>query len=109
MDGKYRSYHLADSHFFDNLNRCRLLVNASRGAVVDNDALLAALDAGKVGCAAIDVWENEPEISLPLLERAYIATPHIAGYSAEGKMNATLIVLREFMRHTGYTGEVPAL
>ena len=109
MDGRYRSYHLADSHFFDNLNGCRLLVNASRGAVVDNGALLAALDAGKVRCAAIDVWENEPDISLPLLERAYIATPHIAGYSAEGKINATNIVLREFMRHIGDEGEAPLL
>lgn len=109
LDGRYRSYHLAGSHFFDNLNECRLLVNASRGAVVDNGALLAALDAGKVGCAAIDVWENEPDISLPLLERAYIATPHIAGYSAEGKINATNIVLREFMRHIGYEGEAPLL
>ncbi len=109
MDGRYRSYHLADSHFFDNLKRCRLFINASRGAVVDNGALLSALDAGEVGCVAIDVWENEPDINLQLLERAYIATPHIAGYSAEGKINATSIVLREFMRYTGYAGEAPVL
>ena len=108
-DGRYKSYHLADSAFFASLERCRLLINASRGAVVDNVALLAALDAGKVGCAAIDVWENEPDISLPLLNRVYIATPHIAGYSAEGKINATNIVLREFMCHIGYEGEVPLL
>ncbi len=107
IDGAYKSYHLADAGFFASLRRCRLLINASRGAVVDNAALLEALDAGKVACAALDVWENEPEISTALLNKVYIATPHIAGYSAEGKMNATLIVLREFARFAGLGNELP--
>ncbi len=107
VDGEYKSYHLADAAFFTSLGRCRLLINASRGAVVDNVALLAALDAGKVGCTAIDVWEDEPDISIPLLNKAYIATPHIAGYSAEGKMNATAMVLHEFARFMEYDGVVP--
>ena len=106
-DGMYKSYHLADSAFFASLEHCRLLINASRGAVVDNVALSAAIDAGKVGCAAIDVWEGEPDVNAALLDKAYIATPHIAGYSAEGKMNATTMVLREFARYMNYCGIVP--
>ena len=82
VDGKYRSFHLAGEEFFASLKRCRLLVNASRGAVVDNVALLAAVEQGKVESVALDVWEDEPDVMLPLLYKAYIATPHIAGYSA---------------------------
>ena len=108
-DGAYKSYHLADEDFFASLKHCRLLINASRGAVVDNDALLAALDDGVVECAAVDVWENEPDINLSLLNKAYIATPHIAGYSAEGKINATSIVLGGFARYVNYAGELPVL
>ena len=57
----------------------------------------------------MDVWENEPDINLSLLNKVYIATPHIAGYSAEGKINATSIVLGEFARYVGYVGELPVL
>ena len=109
VDGKYRSFHLAGAEFFASLKRCRLLVNASRGAVVDNVALLAAVEQGKVESVALDVWEDEPDVMLPLLYKAYIATPHIAGYSAEGKLNATAIVLREFVRYMNYDGKVPCL
>ena len=109
VDGVYKSVHLADAAFFASLKRCRLFINASRGAVVDNEALLAALEAGAVKCAAIDVWEKEPDINLALLNKVYIATPHIAGYSAEGKINATSIVLNKFADFIKYTGEVPAL
>lgn len=109
VEGVYKSYHLADEAFFAALKRCHLLINASRGPVVDNNALSAALGNGSVGCAAIDVWENEPEINLDLLNKVYIATPHIAGYSAEGKMNATAIVLNEFARYVGYDAKMPLL
>ena len=109
VDGVYKSVHLADAAFFASLKRCRLFINASRGAVVDNEALLAALEAGAVKCAAIDVWESEPDINLALLNKVYIATPHIAGYSAEGKINATSIVLNKFADFIKYKGEVPAL
>lgn len=108
-DGVYKSHHLADARFFSSLRHCRLLINASRGAVVDNTALLDALQSGAVQCVALDVWEGEPDINLALLDKAYVATPHIAGYSAEGKMNATSIVLDKFARYINYKGEVPVL
>lgn len=107
VGGRYKSLHLADEEFFASLQHCRLLINASRGPVVDNAALLDALESGVVKCAAVDVWEGEPKINLELLDKVYIATPHIAGYSLEGKMNATSIVLGEFARHIKYEGEVP--
>lgn len=99
--GEFPSFHLADKKFFGSLKRCGLLINASRGEVVDNVALLDALRQGKVGEAALDVWENEPYINKDLLDRTFIATPHIAGYSAEGKMNATKIVLDAFVEFMG--------
>ncbi|MBQ5888799.1 MAG: 4-phosphoerythronate dehydrogenase [Bacteroidaceae bacterium] len=109
MSGLYRSFHLADESFFASLCRCKLLINASRGEVVDDTALLSAMEQGLVGCVALDVWESEPEISIPLLNKVYIATPHIAGYSAEGKRNATSMVLDAFSRFIGYKGVIPEL
>ena len=100
-EGRFPTLHLADKKFFDSLKKCRLLINASRGEVVDNAALLDAVNESKVGAVALDVWENEPEILLELLEKAFVATPHIAGYSAEGKMNATTMVLDAFLEFQG--------
>lgn len=108
-DGDFPSYHLADEAFFNSLDHCRLLVNASRGPVVDNPALEQALDYGRLEDAALDVWENEPEIDVSLLNKVYIATPHIAGYSAEGKMNASRMMLEAFARFIGYKGVMPSI
>lgn len=105
--GAFPSYHLADEAFFASLRKCSLLINASRGPVVDNKALLAALESGTLPNAVLDVWEGEPDISLPLLNKVYMATPHIAGYSAEGKLNATRLVLKSFAAFSGYEGTLP--
>ena len=104
--GMFPSYHLADKAFFDSIKKCRLLINASRGEVVCNNALLDALNESKVERVAMDVWENEPLINRELLEKAYVATPHIAGYSAEGKINATRMVLDAFCEFIGYEGDL---
>lgn len=105
--GEFPSWHLAGKEFFSSLKRCSLLINASRGEVVDNAALLDALSSGKVGSVAMDVWENEPHINQALLEKVFVATPHIAGYSAEGKLNATRMVVDAFLDFAGYVGERP--
>lgn len=102
--GDYPSYHLADAAFFSSLSRCKLFINASRGPVVDNRALLEVLQGNGTMAAVLDVWEDEPQISLSLLNKVYIASPHIAGYSAEGKINATRQVLEAF---AAYCGGVP--
>lgn len=105
--GKYPSYHLADYAFLHSLSRCSLLINASRGPVVDNEALLQLLRSGGAPDVVLDVWEGEPDINLELLDKTYIATPHIAGYSAEGKLNASRIVLDAFARFSLYSGSLP--
>lgn len=92
--GEYPTFHLADDDFFDSLVQCPLVINTSRGAVVDNTALLRALCEERVKGAVVDTWENEPDINLELLERVVIGTPHIAGYSADGKANATRMTLQ---------------
>ena len=100
-DGPHPTFHLADAAFFSRLVKKPVVINTSRGAVVDNDALLDALIYNKVRDAVIDTWENEPRISLPLLRRAWIGTPHIAGYSADGKVNADNMVIEGLCRHFG--------
>lgn len=95
-EGKYQTFHLADRTFFQKLQRRPYLLNTSRGEVVETEALLEALDTGTVTEAVIDVWENEPHISQELLNKVFIGTPHIAGYSADGKANATRMVLKTF-------------
>ncbi len=90
----YATWHMADRKFFDSLAKRPFIVNTSRGEVVDNAALLDAIRTGKVSQAAIDTWENEPDIDRDLLDTVYIGTPHIAGYSADGKVNADNMSLK---------------
>jgi len=92
-NGTYPTYHLADHNFFGTLAKKPIFINAARGSVVETEALLNALENGKIRAAIIDTWENEPNISLPLLKKVLIGTPHIAGYSADGKTNATRMSL----------------
>lgn len=98
-EGKYKTFHWADALFLNSLQRHPVLINTSRGEVVATGALLEALGTGAVSEAVIDVWEGEPEISRELLEKAFIATPHIAGYSADGKANATRMSLEALCRY----------
>lgn len=94
----YPTHHLVDDKFFNAL-RCKpVLINAARGGIVDESALLAAMDTGRVRTAIIDTWEGEPDVNRRLLERTFIATPHIAGYSADGKANATRMALTAVCR-----------
>lgn len=93
--------HLASREFFAALRRRPAIFNAARGAIVDTPALVVALDKGLAGAAAIDCWENEPNISTALLERAAVATPHIAGYSRQGKMRASIMAADALRRYLG--------
>lgn len=97
-EGKYKTYHLADTKFFNSLKKNAVIINTSRGEVVETRAVLNALKTKKIADAIIDVWENEPNINLELLDKVFIGTPHIAGYSANGKINATRMVLEAFCK-----------
>lgn len=95
-EGKYRTYHLADDAFFSSLSRKPFIINTSRGEVIETQALLNALEQEQIADAVIDVWEHEPGIDLTLLYKVFLGTPHIAGYSADGKANATRMSLEAF-------------
>jgi erythronate-4-phosphate dehydrogenase len=92
-EGHFATWHMADEAFFHRLARVPYIINTSRGEVVDNDALLRALEEGRVRDAVVDVWEHEPDLNRRLLEKVFIGTPHIAGYSADGKANADNMVV----------------
>lgn len=100
-EGRYATWHMADEEFFHRLSRVPYIINTSRGEVVDNQALLAALQDGRVRDAVIDVWENEPHPNAELLDRVFIGTPHIAGYSADGKTNADNMVIDAICQQFG--------
>lgn len=103
-DGQWPTWHLCDRRFLDGLSRCRLLLNASRGAVADNAALLDW--HGDIG---LDCWENEPNISRDLLDKAIVVTPHIAGYSREGKQRGTAMMLEALNEHFGWDIPIPTI
>lgn len=87
--GAHPTFHRIGEREFSQMKPGALLLNTARGAVVDNPALLRALKGGKLGGAILDVWENEPDPNVDLLVRTRIATPHIAGYSFDGKIAGT--------------------
>lgn len=96
-EGDYPTWHLCDEAFLNGLQRCRLIINASRGAVCDNEALLRWQ-----GDIALDCWEGEPNINRELLDKAFVATPHIAGYSLQGKQRGTSMIIEALNRHFGW-------
>lgn len=96
-----RTFHLGDSAFFQQTRKHPFLINASRGEVVSTEALKTALITNRLRAAALDVWENEPDIDLELMGLLDYATPHIAGYSLDGKANGTSAVVRACSRFFG--------
>ncbi len=86
--GLYPSYHLLDAEHLALLKTDCAIINASRGAVIDNQALLTAQQQQRRPLV-LDVWEQEPDILLPLLPYCDLATAHIAGHSVEGKARGT--------------------
>ena len=92
--GDDKTFHLFSEKLFAKMKPGAWLFNTSRGEVVETAALKNAINSGKLAGAVLDVWENEPAIDLELLKKAFIATPHIAGYSTDGKANGTSQVVR---------------
>lgn len=99
--GADATYHLAGRDFFGSLKRRPIVINSSRGSVVDNEAWVKAITDGQVSHSVVDVWEGEPRFNHHLLEAADIVTPHIAGYSRDGKIRATQMVLDALSAHFG--------
>ncbi|MCB9781338.1 MAG: 4-phosphoerythronate dehydrogenase [Candidatus Omnitrophica bacterium] len=99
--GNHPTYHLIGSDEIERMKPSAFLFNTSRGAVVDGVALLSALKGERIAGAVLDVWENEPTPNLELLEKVELATPHIAGYSLDGKINGTRIMFEAAARFLG--------
>ncbi|HCY00295.1 MAG TPA: erythronate-4-phosphate dehydrogenase [Bacteroidales bacterium] len=97
---RYKTQHMVNHEVLSKLKPNAILLNSSRGGVIDENALLNQL-ATKNLLIGLDVWENEPHPNAQLLQKVHIATPHIAGYSLEGKVNATRMVVESLSKHFG--------
>jgi len=93
-EGQDATWHLFDAERLAGMRSSQILINSSRGPVVDNKALKAALKAKGLKAACLDVWEGEPDLDPELVGLLDFSTPHIAGYSADGKANGTTASVR---------------
>jgi erythronate-4-phosphate dehydrogenase len=100
-DGNDNTFHIGDESFFSRLRKDQILINSSRGEVVDTGALKSCRRKGMLAACLLDVWEHEPEIDRELLGLVDIGTPHIAGYSADGKANGTSMSVQALSRFFG--------
>lgn len=99
VDGEDYTYRLFDEEKFKKIKKGAWFINTSRGEVTDTNALKKALHSGKLSGTIIDVWENEPDIDRELMAGTFISTPHIAGYSTDGKANGTAMVVNALSKY----------
>ncbi|MZR61644.1 4-phosphoerythronate dehydrogenase [Alcanivorax sp. DP30] len=104
--GRYPTRHLLDQERLVAMGAEKILINTCRGPVVDNVALEQLLAEGSGPATVLDVWENEPHVPASLLDRVVLGSPHIAGYSLQGKENGTAMVYEAFCRWLGATPQV---
>lgn len=100
-DGPHPTFHLFNEEKFSKLTDQTYFINASRGAVADNSALLKCVKLMTPGKISLDVWEGEPFINTDLLSCAKLSTPHIAGYSYDGKIKGTVMLYEALCKLTG--------
>ncbi len=101
FEDRDKTYHLADGNFFHSLKDGCVFVNASRGGVVDSVALEAVIRSGRLQAVVLDVWENEPNIDASILQMVDIGTPHIAGYSLDGKIAGMIMIYKSACDYFG--------
>jgi len=92
---------MCNDGFFATMKPGACFLNSSRGQVVDEKALLRVLDSGKLEASVLDVWQNEPDIDPATVARVFLGTPHIAGYSYDGKVAATIMLYDALCTHLG--------
>jgi len=100
-EGDFPTYHMIDASKLDALNSDQVLINGGRGGVICEQALKARLKQADAPTVILDVWENEPAIDSELASLVYIGTPHIAGYSFDGKVAGTEMVYRALCQSLG--------
>jgi len=101
FEGIDKTFQLADEKFFKSLKPGCVFINDSRGSVADNSALKQAIKTDKIKAAVLDVWENEPNIDTELLQMVDIGTPHIAGYSLDGKIAGMIMIYKAACEYFG--------
>ena len=101
MKGEDATYHLGNEVFLAALKRKPVLINSCRGEVTKTNAVKSALKSGQISAFICDCWENEPDLDLELLSLTEIATPHIAGYSKDGKATGTLMSVQAISKFFG--------
>jgi erythronate-4-phosphate dehydrogenase len=101
LGGTDKTYHLADEVFFKSLKKDAIFINTSRGGVHDTAALKKAITTSRIRACVLDVWENEPNIDIELLNMADLGTPHIAGYSYDGKVAGMIMIYEAFCNFFG--------
>jgi len=113
LEGTDKTFHLFNEKTSSMIKKGAWLINTSRGEVVDNEVVKDAIAGDRLAGFIIDVWEREPEIDIPLMHMAFLATPHIAGYSVDGKANGTAMIVNSLCKsfdipiNDWYPGEVP--
>lgn len=113
--GKYPTFHMFNDDVLTKLGQKPVIINTSRGEVVKTSSIKKAINNGLVEHVVLDVWENEPTIDIELLEQTLISTPHIAGYSADGKANGTAMSINALSKFFDlplldwYPEEIPAV
>lgn len=100
--GKYPTYHLLNNRNISTISSDSILLNTSRGAVIDNKSLLRQLLAKRF-TTVLDVWEGEPDIMPALMDKCILATPHIAGYSLDGRVKGTEMIYRDCCQYLNVT------
>ncbi len=95
------SYHLLGKSELAVIGKDQLLINASRGPVIDNAALLERLNSANSPAVVLDVWEHEPQVDAELLAKVDLGTAHIAGYSFDGKVQATRMLCSSMVASLG--------
>lgn len=100
-EGDHPTLHMIGNAELETLGANQLLINAGRGEVIDSSALLARLGQGNAPVVVLDVWEQEPRIHPELVDRVWLATPHIAGYSLEGKVQGTEMIYQALSQFLG--------
>jgi len=105
-EGPYKTFHLADDALIRRLKAGAILINACRGPVVDNAALLKCLEEGQELSVVLDVWEPEPDLNIALLNNVDVGSAHIAGYTLEGKARGTTQVFEAYSAFIGQFQQV---
>lgn len=108
-NGLYPTFHMVNKETFSQMKRTPILINAARGAVLNTKDLLDALENKQIREAFIDCWEGEPLINQELLNKVPLATPHIAGFSAESKARGSRMIVQEMAKFFGLQIETSSI